>query len=424
MKKTIITDIVILLILPIIGLILMIAVHLLPTDRIRQNINSSRDSIVSDFTNEMVINGYIATLSGNFTDCLMLEFAAYDSPHSVIDQVLNMYRTESGPDEWTWWPGQSLLDCLDNVPQNLEVEYSRYWHGYLVILKPLLMYTSFDTVRLLNSAMQLILFAAALILCTKKGNSLLALSLAVSMPFMYFVSSFASLSLSICIYLLFVGLIIQLLFEDTLSDKNRYLAFFIIMGASAAYFDFLTYPLVTYAFPMCVYLFIHNEKISEQFKKIICFGISWVIGYGFMWASKWLLAVTLSGSGTIRNALSTVKKRTGISSGNMLSGYFNVVKNNLSYFKNRALLPVVLICFAAILVLAIKCGISKYFKNLIKSLPLFAVSLTPFAWWFLTSNHSGEHHYFTCRIFSVTVFALSLAFAKAYESKKDTSAAS
>ena len=416
MKKTVIKNIIVLFVLPLAGLLLMIAVHLLPVKRIQTNINVSRNSLISEFEDELVVDDYPASLSGSFTDCLMLEFAAYDSPHSLMEQVMGMYRPESSTNENEWWPGASLIDYLDGVSTSREEEYSRYWHGYLVILKPLLSYTSFNTIRLLNASLQLILLSLILILCTKKRHSMLALSFAASMPFMFFFSSFSSLSLSVCLYIMFIGILAETIFDEKLSQNNNYITYFIVMGAATSYFDFLTYPLVTFAFPMCVYLFIHREKISEQFKKILCFGISWSLGYAFMWSSKWFLSFIFAGNGTVKDALETVKARTGSASGgNRFAGYISVLKNNLSPFANRALLPIILLALIIIAVFAIKYGFKKYVKNLKESIPLLLMSLTPFIWWFVTSNHSEEHGVFTCRIFAVSVFAIMLFFLKAFD---------
>ena len=217
MKKAIIKNLIILLLMPIAGLILLLLVHLLPTSKITANVNSSAESIKAECTDELIIDDYHATLIGNFTDCLMLQFSVYDGPHSAFDQALNLYRNEVGNEE-EWCPGLSLTDYLNGAPTNLEVSYPRYWHGYLVILKPLLLFTSLNSVRLLNAGLQMILLAASLILFSKKGHSKLAFSFAASLPFMFFFSSFASLSLSICMYIVLIEMLLIALFDEKLSD--------------------------------------------------------------------------------------------------------------------------------------------------------------------------------------------------------------
>ncbi len=74
-------DIIILFLGSVIGLLALIAVHLLPTDPMKENIRWSMDMIEKEFADEVLITGYPATLSGNFTDCLMLEHAIYSNPN-------------------------------------------------------------------------------------------------------------------------------------------------------------------------------------------------------------------------------------------------------------------------------------------------------------------------------------------------------
>ena len=122
---TIIKDSVLVFLGAVLGLIALLLVHLLPTDPMRKHVYWSLDMIEKEFEDEILIEGYLPTLTGNFTDCLMLEHAIYVSDnHGILDQVLNMYRSESCETEDGWWPGYSLKDYLENIPQPRETEYS------------------------------------------------------------------------------------------------------------------------------------------------------------------------------------------------------------------------------------------------------------------------------------------------------------
>ena len=288
----------------VLGLIALLLVHLLPTDPMRKHVYWSLDMIEKEFEDEILVEGYLPTLTGNFTDCLMLEHAIYASDnHGILDQVLNMYRSESCETEDGWWPGYSLKDYLENIPQPREAEYSRYWHGYLLVLKPLLLLTSFNTIRLLNSAVQLMLAGSVVIhLCRKKAY-MLARAFLVSLPFLYFVSTYASLSLSICFYVMVIALLIQLRFDGYFDRKGMYGEFFLMTGMAAAYFDFLTYPLVTLVYPLCVFLYFHGKDRAGNLRKMIDYSVRWFFGYIGLWASKWLLTDLFTGSSAIKDAL-------------------------------------------------------------------------------------------------------------------------
>lgn len=402
MKKTIIANIIIAALLPFTGLLLLMAVYMLPTGKMVVNVSNSMSLIESEFENELAIDGYKATMTGSFTDCLMLEHAIYNGNHSKLNQAMNMYRAESCPDDGEWWPGLSLRDYINGVEQPREVEYSRYWHGYLVVLKPMLMLFSLNSIRLFNLVFQLALLSMILIELSKKGYSRVAISLAAASAFMFFGVSYNSLSLSICLYLMLLGLLIQVYLDEKITKINGYFAFFLIMGAATSYFDFLTYPIVTFGFPVCVYLCMHKEKIKERLIKFAVFGGLWGFGYIYMWASKWIFSDILAGNSTIKDALFTVGVRTGSDT----VSFIKVIEKNLSVYLNRPYL----ILLALVLVLAIIWIIKdiKFVKkiNILNSIPLMLMVIAPFVWWMVTQNHSGQHWVFTCRIFSLSVFAL------------------
>ena len=412
MKKAIIKNLIILLLMPIAGLILLLLVHLLPTSKITANVNSSVESIKAECTDELVIDDYNATLIGNFTDCIMLQFSIYKGGHSAFDQALNLYRNEVGNEE-EWCPGLSLTDYLNGAPTKLEVSYPRYWHGYLVILKPILLFTSLNSVRLLNAGLQMILLAASLILFSKKGHLKLAFSFAVSLPFMFFFSSFASLSLSICMYIMLIEMLLIALFDEKLSKNEGYMTFFLIAGCATAYFDFLTYPLVTLAFPLIAVLAVNKEETKKNYLSLLKYSLTWGIGYVFMWASKWVIALIFTGKNTISDAVSTITARTSSATDTgRITGYLKVLKNNISPFANRAFALLTLLIIAITIVLIIKNGLKKYFNGFAQRIPVLLIGLIPFVWWFVASNHSYEHAAFTCRNFAIFVFAIVFALLK------------
>ncbi len=139
------------------GVLLLLMVYCLPVGAMREHVCQSLPMLQREFETENLIVEYPGTFLGTYTDCLMLENAIYQSEdHSMLEQALCMYRGESGTGAG-WAPGYSLVDYLEGRPQPAEVTYSRYWHGYLVVLKPLLLLTSFTTLRLMAAWGQLLL---------------------------------------------------------------------------------------------------------------------------------------------------------------------------------------------------------------------------------------------------------------------------
>ena len=423
MKKQVIRKLIILIGAPIIGLVLLLIVNLLPNVNVYKHVYWSMDTIVPEFEDETLVDGYRATLTGNFTDCIMILHALYDHPgHSALEQSIMMYRPEFlndplNPDGWQ--PGNSLVDYVLNNNINREVSYGRYWHGYLIFLKPLLMMTSLGSLRLFFSAFQLILLCFILIELTSKGMKRVAWAFLISMPFMFFFSTFASLSLSVCFYLVIFAMYVLIRFWDKLEEKKFFFEIFLIFGILTSYFDFLTYPLVTLGYPLVFYAYrkisdaTSGEKKNFLFASTVLNSAAWFIGYGFMWMSKWLIAALLGYKGLVVNAFTTVNTRLqSAESMSRVKGFFRVIGLNLKPYLNWGFfiyLGLIILGLAAALLIKRQKDFS--FKSVLTNLKtawvLLFIAIYPFIWFAALENHSEQHWIYTCRIFAISVFALS-----------------
>lgn len=422
LQRLLLNNIILLICFAIAGFLALLLVHFIPVDRMQQHVRESLPMIESEFDRDSLIEEYPAAFTGGFTDCLMLENAVYKNPeHSTLEQMLLMYRGESGEGEG-WATGYSLMDFLYGEEQTKEVSYARYWHGYLVVLKPLLYLTNFNTIRLLQASVQMILAGLVVMAFCKRKNAFLGKAYILSLPFLYFFSLYASLSLSICFYILAVTLLIQIKYNDTLEDRRLYAEFFLVVGMAASYFDFLTYPIITLGFPLCVWLYFSGEKISVQLKKMIGYSAEWFVGYGGLWALKWVIADVITGSGTIRDGIATLLERTGtVEDASKASGYIGVIKENISAFTNWGFYLIIFVIAVWLAVSVVRTLTDKsgdknsahhFKKKIMDAFPLLVVAVYPFIWFFFTQNHSYEHSIFTCKILSVTVFALICAAGK------------
>lgn len=416
--KRILQSIILLLACPIVGALLLFLVHLLPTGVMKEHLYYSQDIITKENLDEVQLPGYPASFTGNFTDCLMLEHAIYrNSQHSAFSQAMHMYRLESHYDENDpsgWSPGVSLIDYINGNPQAREVEYARYWHGYLLVLKPLLLVTSLGSIRILNASLSLILLGITVILLYKRSDELLSAGFVCTMPFFYYFGMYASLSQSICFYLMLISLCILLLLKKESLEKFGVINYFLLVGASTAYFDFLTYPLVTLAFPLVVYGYLYWSEIKPALIDLIKYPLAWAAGYGFMWASKWAITDLFYQDGIIKNAISTVFSRTSGAGENRISGWFAVIKDNLAPYLNWGYAFLLGFILVAMMLLCVICKAKLDFTKWKTALALLIPAVLPFAWYFICENHSKEHWMFTCKILSIVIFAVLAAFAKLF----------
>jgi len=417
MRRHLLNNIILLAVFSLAGLVMILLVHLIPVGRMQQHVRESLPMIESEFDKDSLIDEYPSAFTGGFTDCLMLENAVYSNPeHSMPEQALLMYRGESGEGDG-WATGYSLMDFLYGEKQAREVSYARYWHGYLVVLKPLLYLTNFNTIRLIQASVQMILVGFVVTAFSKRKKAFLGKAFILSMPFLYFFSLYASLSLSICFYIMAVTLLLQAKYNDILEDRKLYAEFFLVIGMVTSYFDFLTYPIVTLGFPLCVWLYSCDGRRIRG--RLALYTAEWFAGYGGLWAAKWVIADLFTGSGTIADGISTLSERTGaVENNHKISGYITVLRENLGAFANWGFYLIVLGIIVWFVVRAVKCISGRENKAVNKgmnakdALPFIIVALYPFIWFFFTQNHSCEHSIYTCKILSVTVFALICAAGK------------
>ena len=77
---------------------------------------------------------------------------------------------------------------------------------------------------------------------------------------------------------------------------------------------------------------------------------------------------------------------------------------------------------AIFILLAIQIFFNKKYKikmNKSVSIPLLVISTYPFLWCFILKNHTIVHSWFTYRIFSITILALTYAIAYSFDIAKD-----
>lgn len=217
-----------------------------------------------------------------------------------------MERKNTEEDEPVEWVKASIEDQED-APV---VSYGRYWHGYLVLLKPLLIFLNYKEIRTLNGILFVIVILLVCMLFAKRKmwGGMIAFGLAVMELFPMTIP--CSMQFSSCFYISTLALIGLLWKYEKLEEKNAIFLYFCGVGMFTSYMDFLTYPVVTFGLPMTIVVILAQKGILEKLKKIIVYGISWCVGYAGMWGGKWLIGTFVTGSNFLAEAVGMVKLRT------------------------------------------------------------------------------------------------------------------
>lgn len=378
------------------GTLLLTAVYLLPTEGMKKHVGESLDNFMDEGDNPFLIPGYKGSSLDNSTDAIMLGNAVFDSERPFYQAAM---LAERAKDE----SGDTMIGLQNYVREDdrhLVVEYSRYWHGYLVVLKPLLLLLNFDQIRLLNGIMFAVLLAAVSFGFLRLGMWRGWAAWLLAVAGLYPVVIPYSLQYSSVFYIGTIALALVLYQGEWLERKELWGCFFLITGMCTSYMDFLTYPLFTLGMPLIACVLLMKHEIREMLRDCLC----WGIGYFGMWMGKWAVGSLLSGEKLWIKALEIADLRvSGTVNDYEISRVMAVLRNFYIY---AGVLGVLL--FVVIMVWTVA-GVWRYRERLsIRAvLPLLLTACMPVAWYLLVANHSYIHYWYTFRILTVSIFAVA-----------------
>lgn len=395
------------------GFLLLMASFLLPIDPMERNVLLSVPALdgswgTGEEAYEQVLKGYETTQLDNSTDAYMLLSAIHRSDTSLIDRAINVYTYHH---EINYRQFDSLLQYAQTGRDEdmKDTATARYWLGYLIVLKPLLLAFTYMDIRMLNMMAQGLLLAGILTLMIKRGLRSYALPFALSMVCITPAITGLSLQFSTALLVMLIAMLALLWKPSLVENRLGDAAFFMLTGMATSYFDFLTYPLVTFGMPFILWLLLHREESARQrWLRLLRCGAAWCAGYLGMWAGKWLLAFLYDGETFWWTVMGSVEKRTSaeiMEAGGVISR-LDALRETASVFFKK---PYLLLALATAAVYGVRLiragGVGRGKPSPSLCLALLAVAALPFLWFWLTANHAYSHAFYTSRTLAVTVFS-------------------
>lgn len=390
----------------ILGLIIatttMILVNFLPNERMKENLVRSSVVMEQEQDYHEVIPGMISSRLDNFTDSIMLTTSVHKADTGVIDRTMNAYRVIY--DEKS--PSQTLVSYAKEEEGYSVISYARYWHGYQIILKPMLLFFSYQEIRMLNMLLQMLIVAGVIVQLVKRELKLFIFPYLVMLLSLVPCSVMLSLQLSGVFGIMNAGVFVLLKWKDYFEEKKNYYLLFVIMGMVTSFVDLLTYPLITLGVPLTFYLVLYREnKFFEKIAGIIQYSICWAIGYGVMWCGKWMIGSILLKENIVKDAINALMNRTSAETATEQIAHWDVMEKN---FETIFTTPIRMFFIGMIIICV---GITFYKsmkerKNYFRNWHFIVVACMPFAWYFVTANHSYIHFWFTYRELAIFIFAI------------------
>jgi hypothetical protein len=390
----------------VVGYLLLVFAYLLPTKPMKANISQSVNVFDTEKEYHRVIPGYISTQLDNYTDSWMVGNAIFDNTsESIWKRVLTCTRAEYGEG-----PLDSLIRYASGETGYSTEDYARYWHGYLIVLKPLFLLFDYADFRVINIIFEVILVLAVFMAFRKNGFVGESYAYIVAVLFIMPIVIPLSIQFSVIFYIANIASIIMLKGYDVFKYYEKIFIFFQIVGMATSYFDFLTYPIATLGLPIVCMLLMNGElydgcDLISEIKNIILCAISWGFGYVSMWFGKWALSSVVLGDNVILDAFNQITMRSAHETeGEKIDIISTWLRNVEFYFEKPYMAIIILSVIVAIVILIIyRKGITNIVIN---AIPYIVTALMPFAWYAVATQHSYEHHWFTFRGTIVSVFAL------------------
>lgn len=385
----------------IIGALLETLVYCIPTDPIRENISRGINIYNVETNFYMYADGYYSTMNDNDSDSVILCETGYSTGRPLYDAMASAhpYGNEARVNDIIAW------SFFHDDDYSIEY-YSRYWHGYVTLFKPLFYFFSFADMRVIKYIVELFLYAVTgFFLLTKtdfgKEYSIAYLSVLVMLNPVIIALAFQYMP---CTYIALLTTIVILKCKVKVWD-DKLIYIMLISGILTSFFDFLTFPIITLGIPLAVTL-LYDGNVVRKIKSMIGVSFAWSFGYIGMWVGKWILSSVVVGFDVIGQAFHFVQHRTG-----NLDPETTRIKALFHVARVMIKRPYVLFYFAVLIYLLIKYIIpvikKKKLSEMAKQfLPFAILALYSVVWIMFTFQHCFENIKFTYRNYAVMAFAL------------------
>lgn len=291
-------------------------------------------------------------------------------------------------------------------------EYSYYWHGYVSVLRPLLCIFSYDELRFLNGLMQMLLIFGLVIKVWQKKGGIYGLIMFTSYALLMPIALMFSLQFTWVFYIAMLAALLLICKGEWAVEKQRYIFVFCVVGMLTSYFDLLTYPVFTWGIPVLWWIMMREPEGNgvQRIVEVIVSGISWVLGYGMLWVMKWFLGSFALRQNIIREAVNEVFLRSGMEEKLSVTERFGAAYVNWEHY-GYFIYVLILLTW---LIWGLARGLRKGWNIHYNIFAYCLVGVSSVVWYYVLANHTLAHHFFTYRIFNVSILAFLAIWAGAF----------
>lgn len=295
---------------------------------------------------------------------------------------------------------KAVIASGDNAFERAMVpEYGRYWHGYLVFLRPILMFFSYEEIKYIGLLIHIV-GISLIYFSVRRISNFLAKGLIISFLLYGWLTAWLSFQFYATYFIVYIAGYLSIRIQ-----KNSYALFFFIIGMVVAFFDLLSVPLLTLGIPLLI-IYSKEKDINISYIFLCC--VLWLSGYTLFWIAKPLIATCILQQNIIADFWHQALYRVGGSNPRPTETPIwlqSIIMNGRVLI---GLIPILL-----------------YFRKNIfwdnnYGIPLLFIGGMPILWICFLANHSAIHYWFTARIFMISCFSLFVYIYKINNYEKNS----
>lgn len=403
----------------------LVVTALIPKEAIAENCKKSGEYFYERDLFPYLIKEQFNTRQDNYADTILVNIMYHIDETNVIPSLVeaSYYQKEGENVHHSFY--RALQE--EKIPN---IEYFRYWHGAMVLLRPLFLFTDISGVRgILGIVLLMLTFAVSVSLHRKKETALGVCYLLSNLLLQSWICFF-------CIEYITTFLIMNIAALGVIDCYHKYqqsrqvlnqkiAGLMCICGITACFFDFLTTETLTVTIPLFLLLvFLYRNHQLKDIRKEVCFlaiqGGIWGISYGFMFLLKWGIAAVFLGKEAFGKAMESAAVRMV---GTVTLGNTNLDETATSWqrflgalarnqgalfpFQGEMKLGAAVAAFWGLCFLFF--GIIYLFRSKNISYKMIGLSLllclVPYLRYIVLANHAYLHYFFTYRAQLIVLLA-------------------
>lgn len=395
--------------------VLLVLTSLIPNGKIRTNMfgsaeqyngadpfyqSAGRNTVTDNYADVILLN-VLWNIKSDDAFVSSLDTKYYDGDDGVTDRGEN-YGLFSA--------------VFEDTPPN--TDYSRYWHGSVIFIRPLMLLGDVRVVKLAGIIFALLFLIIDCIMLIKRGQKFGAAALVISFAAVQMYNIRLSLEYMPTV-LICLGMLPFFVSLEKRGDVPL-LVLSVICGTMTAFFDFLTTETLTILIPLIIFMMTRkNEGRFEGFKRELvtsakC-GVSWVCAYLCTFLVKWTAASIVTGENKFTAAIFSAEVRVN-GEAEELSPVMQMIlaplANISAMFGGYERVSPANIIAGLFITAAISAGIFFIFRRGEKGSGkgfvwlMLVLGLVPYLRYIVLNNHSYLHEFFTYRAQAASVLAL------------------